>query len=1286
MVRENDERAALLPGDNPRNEERENINGSFNKYGSTDVDSTAAEQKQTEPPDVSFMGTDKKKTVSFFQMFRFATKLDVLLIIVGSLASIAHGAAWPVLFLNFGEMTDSFIPVGINVTNGTGPNFVDAMNDSALVYLYIACGTFAAAFIQVTCWSIACERQTHAIRQEFFKSILRQEIGWFDTHKSGELSTRLADDLERVREGLGDKSSLVVQSLSMFVSGFVVGFIKSWKLTLVMMSLSPLLAICSAFLGKLIQSYSNKEQQSYAKAGSVAEEVLSCIKTVTSFNGHQKELKRYNSALRESYKIGNRKTIVSSVGIAFFFLVIFSTYSLSFWYGSTQVQQWQECLTTCGISPGEVLTVFFCVMIASQSMGMITPHITAVATAMGSAVTIFGIIDNIPAIDASSTDGVKPENVSGRIQFKDVTFSYPTRKEVEVLQNFNLEIEPGKTVALVGESGCGKSTVVNLIQRFYDPDNGEVVFDGHNIKSLNIKWLRNKIGIVSQEPVLFGCSIAENIKYGRDDVTMEEVIEAAKSANAHKFILQLPKGYETLAGERGTQLSGGQKQRIAIARALVRDPKILLLDEATSALDSESEGLVQAALDQASQGRTTLIIAHRLSTVKNAEVIYAIDNGKVMEKGNHEELMANKGIYYQLVTLQTFDNGQTEDNEEMEIDLKDVALVEKTRKRTISRSLSVDDTKKDKEEKEEDVDIPTFMRVFRLNFPEWYLILIGFLGSVIAGSLMPVFAILFSEMLKVFTETGDELKNGAFFWSMMFLVLGILSGLGNYLTTFCFGLSGERLTMRLRYMSFQSLLRQDMAYFDETRHSTGALTTRLATDASLVKNATGIRVNVVLQALVGIVAGLVIGFIYGWKLTLLLIAAVPLMSLAGYAQMRAMGVDQKKDSKLLEEAGEIATESIENVRTVQGLTLEVRMYGYYQDKLLIPYKKNLRGAFLGGFSYAFSQAIVFFIYGGAFRFGAYLVEMGDMEPTNVYKVFFAVAFAGLSVGQASSMLPDYSKAKLAAGMIIKVLDTQPKIDNTSEDGATMDKIHGEVTYKDVCFKYPTRPDVTVLDKVSFQVKSGQTMALVGTSGCGKSTIVSLLQRLYDVADGSILVDGVDIRSLNTQFLRSRIAVVSQEPVLFDKTIAENITYGLEPPWTQDMIENAATMSNAHDFITALPEGYETMVGEKGTQLSGGQKQRVAIARALICNPPILILDEATSALDTENERIVQTALDRAKEGRTCIVIAHRLSTVQGADVIAVIDHGRVVELGTHQELLAVKGAYYSLTSGQLELR
>ncbi|KAF8792180.1 ATP-dependent translocase ABCB1 like protein [Argiope bruennichi] len=1125
----------------------------------------------------------EKNKFSIWQLFRYSKKCDVYLMIIGSFSAFINGAGWPILAIVFGSMTDTFLtksaseaPISIspngtsifgdedmhpNQTNGnvTNDNFEESMKAFSLYYLYIGIGVFFASTIQITSWVLACERQVYMMRQHFFRQFLRHEISWFDKHQSGELTTKLNDDLERVREGIGDKFSMLIQ---------------------------------------------------------------------------------YKSALNEALKVAIRKYTVTGIAFGFTFFVLYASYALAFWYGGKLVSENK-------MTPGDVFSVIFSVMIGSFALGNAMPQLAAVATAYGAGSSVFKIINTIPKIDPYSKDGIQPREFSANIKFHDVNFSYPTRKTVQVLKNFSLLIREGQTVALCGPSGSGKSTIVNLILRFYDPVGGYVTLGDYNLKTLNVSWLRSKIGIVSQEPVLFS-------------------------------------GRLILLAKRRCQLSGGQKQRIAIARALVRDPRILLLDEATSALDAESEAIVQEALDKAQEGRTTVVIAHRLSTIRSADIICAMENGEIKEQGTHEELMERQGLYYQLVTNQVFtdDNAHRSSEEDRLTDSEKFLSLKRKRSslRTVhsSGSSPISSLQLDLEE-----FLSTNPRasILKQSKSEWKEITIGSLASIATGSIMPAYAVFYSEIFHTFTLSGDALKESTFFWSMMFLMLAMIATVGHVFRTIGYSFAGEKLTTRLRYQTFSNVLRQDIAWFDDYRHTSGKLASRLATDIPLMKSAGGLRIGTVISGVVTLLASITIAFVFGWKLALALILVVPILLSAGAMQMKISKGNQIRDAELMSLASEIASESIENIKTVQSFSLENRFYERYVSNLLKPFQENKKNSRLYALAYAFSQAIMFFAYAAAFRLGAFLVAKNDMEPVNVYRVFFAMAFSAVAVGQWTLYLPDYAKAKLSAGLVFHLMNLVPNIDSSSE-GGIRPEVNGKIDFIDVKFRYPCRRNVQVLQGITLTINPGQTVALVGASGCGKSTLIALLERFYDPEIGKILLDGHDIKTINLKYLRSQMALVSQEPVLFNCTIKENITYGIEDKVTESDIEAVTRIANIHDFIINLPKGYDTVVGERGTQLSGGQKQRIAIARALIRHPKILLLDEATSALDTESEKAVQKALDQARQGRTCLIIAHRLSTIQNADCIAVIGNGKIVEKGTHQELVSKKGMYYELMKKQ----
>lgn len=476
-----------------------------------------------------------------------------------------------------------------------------------------------------------------------------------------------------------------------FVIAVMASFLYGWQLTLVVLSCCPFIILSTALVAKVQSSLTEKELSAYSGAGSVAEEVFSGIRTVFAFSGERKEIERFTQRLLPAKHVGIRKGLFSGLGSGIMWLVIYVCYAIAMWYGVKLIIA-DRYVENPSYTAAVLVIVLFGIIMGAQNLGFSSPHIETFATAKGAAESVFNIIERHSPIDPMDQKGLKPTAVEGNILFENISFCYPARKDVRVLDGFNLEIKAGQTVAFVGASGCGKSTCIQLMQRFYDPLEGSVKLDGNDLRELNVGWLRSQIGVVGQEPVLFATSIGENIRYGCPQATQEEIEQAARLANCHQFIMKFPKGYKTMVGERGAQMSGGQKQRIAIARALLRNPRILLLDEATSALDPTSEKRVQDALEVASQGRTTLVVSHRLSTITNADQIIFVKDGKVAELGTHKELMSREnGLYRQLVNLNKRKEETQKKVEGSDVDIKssmiendDVSIAEDS---TLSKSI-----------------------------------------------------------------------------------------------------------------------------------------------------------------------------------------------------------------------------------------------------------------------------------------------------------------------------------------------------------------------------------------------------------------------------------------------------------------------------------------------------------------------------------------------------------------------------------------------------------------------
>jgi ATP-binding cassette subfamily B (MDR/TAP) protein 1 len=831
-----------------------------------------------------------------------------------------------------------------------------------------------------------------------------------------------------------------------------------------------------------------------------------------------------------------------------------------------------------------------------------------------------------------------------------------------------------------------------------------VLVDGVDIKTVQLRWLRQQIGLVSQEPVLFGTSIRENIAYAKDGATDAEVEAAATLANADSFITKMPKGYATQVGERGIQLSGGQKQRIAIARAILKDPKILLLDEATSALDNQSEHVVQEALEKTMVGRTTIVVAHRLTTIRNADLIAVIQRGVVVEKGTHDELLSNSdGAYSQLIRLQQIHKEQDDEmldgaNVEDETEVISRSLSKGSRSsrglslrksRSASRSAR-DQLGKSNRSGEADVEMgerksrkraqSSLFRLVTYSKPEFHLFIFGGLAALANGTTFPVFGLLLSSIISTYFQPDKKkLRHDANFWSLMFLVLAIGIFIVSPIQFYSFAVIGQRLIRRLRRLTFDKVVRNEVAWFDEEENSSGSIGTRLSTDAAAVKSMVADTLSLVVQNIGTIICGLSIAFSADWRLSLLVLALVPLLGSQGYFQMKMMQGFSNDAKIAYEDASRVANDAISSIRTVSSFCAEEKVVNLYTEKCKRPLKSGIQQGYISGTGLAFSNFVLFACYALSFWYGSKLVQQGQTTFGDVFRVFFAITMSAMGVSQSAGLTPDLTKTKLAVNSVFELLDRKSLIDPFDMSGKTLKTVHGDIELRNISFTYPSRPALPIFRDLSLTVPAGKTVALVGESGSGKSTVISLLERFYDLDGGSILLDGVDIRELQVRWLRQQIGLVSQEPVLFNTSIKANIMYGRDDDVTESEIESAAQASNCHKFITGLPEGLDTTVGERGIQLSGGQKQRVAIARAIVKDPRILLLDEATSALDAESEHVVQEALDRIMVNRTTIVVAHRLSTIRNADVIAVVKNGVIVEQGKHDELMAREnGAYHAL--------
>ncbi|KAI1143665.1 putative ABC multidrug transporter [Hypoxylon sp. FL0543] len=1295
-------------------------------------------------------------TRGLFRYFRLLTyaepsKVDVGLLLIGTVASIAAGIPFPLLGILFGQLLDDLDSATCATQQAISPwEYQAAVNQKVLLVMACALAQFALIYIYIVCWNLFGERLAHRLRERYFRSLLRQEVSFFDKLPAGEVSSRLSADINIIKSGTSEKVGVYMGSLAMFITSYIVAFIKNARLAGILVSLVPAFMLMSLVGGHFIGKFSGMASQHVASASSIALESLSNVMVVHAFRANDRLEKKFANELRAAKRDSVKKAIATAVQSGLLYFIAFSASGLAYWQGSRIIAEVVGGRAE-GVTVGTVYTIIFLLVDASLVISQISPYLQIFGSATAALEKLETDMERRSKIDGTlPSQGDSFESFSGDVKLENVDFTYPSRPDAPVIQGVTLHLPAGQHTAIVGLSGSGKSTIAGLLTRLYDADQGAVYVDGRNVRDINVRQLRSFIGLVQQDPLLLDRSVLENIalglvnsprpehaalqpvlystqlseiaealRNGQDIIVAAEshgapalevvrmVQRAASLADAEVFLEHLEYGLGTIVGPNGDLLSGGQKQRVALARALVKDPRILVLDEATSSLDSASERRIQSAIEKVSSGRTVVSIAHRLATIQNADNIVVMRNGKVIEQGRHLDLIAKDGEYAALVRLQnmgsetssvsTARGSSTKGLNHSEIDIEKV-----------TQSLTSDDEKTPetpaveaemnatKDPKSPDQSRPTWATVKSMaavSRPHLLWLFVALFASVIVGGTYSGSALIFGNTIGALSpcNSEDAIRAAGSFFGLMFFVLAIAELFANGVSWSAFGWVAQKVLYTIRVLSFRSLFEQDLQWHQSEGRTPSMLLSYITSDSAAVEGLTGSIIGSIFSIGVNFIAAVILTLIVAWKIAIVCLATVPLMLGSGIMQMHILTRFAERHEKAFAKSVGITVEAVNSIKTVAALSLEQEVLGTYRRSLSGPRKEMTRSSMWANLFLAIAYSISNLIYAFIYWWGAKQIIESNYTQVQFFIVLIALLVSAQLWGQLFTLAPEVTRAGRSVGRIFDLIDLgssktlSTKKTKSGDHEATIESKGAPasntqglaVSFKQVKFSYPARPNRQVLKGLDMEIRPGQFCALVGPSGAGKSTVISLLERMYRVDSGSIEVDGMDISAKSEPVFRDDIGLVPQDSVLFDGSIRFNVALGARPgtePSDAD-IEEACKLANIHDTIVALPDGYDTQCGPSGGQLSGGQKQRLSIARALVRKPRLLLLDESTSALDAESERLLQDGLEKATRGITVVAIAHRLHTIRRADVIFMIEDGRCVERGSHEELLVRSESY-----------
>ena len=1233
--------------------------------------------------------TPGQKRTRFLDLFKLLKPADRVLLGIAILFSCWQGVIFPIFSIVFGNMGSSFVKT--NSLNDLQKN----IDEHFYQMLFLAGVILGSSFISAFLWNYLAKKQSKYLRNLYFQVLLAQNSTWFDAQRVDEMSTDFVKSVNTFSVIFSQKMNFYFVFYAQAIGGLLMGLYSAWLFTVFVLMLFPLLLFALYLSIKSFEKMDRKRGTRLNRIGATLEQAFRLIKPIKILNGEEHELKKLDDILKHDHDKEIRDGYRNGLDWGFFLFCTLAVFALTFYIGLMLVSnQYFNDNTQKPYSVADIISIIFCIIPGLLSLANIGPLEWALESGKA---TITKILEISESTQKEKSGSYRTKVIKGEIEFKNVSFSYPSNPDYKIINNLSLIIKPGQKIGIVGSSGCGKTTIIQLLERFYDVSEGEILLDGVSIKDYDINSLRQFIGVVSQQPVLITDTIYENITLGcplSASISQDGVMEVLDKVNGKEFVMSLDKKLDTIISNGGNNLSNGQKQKIAVARTLIRNPAVYLFDESTSAFDKWEEKEVHKRLEKIIEGSTNIHVAHKINSVINSDMIFVMHEGRLVEQGSHSNLMQIPNGFYQNLVM----NQETELSENgIESESEISPPFNSPRNKKVSSDLQelkiiTDLLANSALQKNERHGLAA--AIFESLSGKRDLVFYAFVSSAVMGSFSPIIGFLMSHIIyylgqleevmatsKIQPFTSDPEFSGIASIIHKYILsdfsVGIIAIVCALIQLGSFNHISSLFLKKLKTNYMRKMMYTDVEFFDQTENQPGNLSLLLTRESQLIQTSICQNFPVLIHASCSLIVSIVMGIYFSWRITLVSIALAPVLLIYKLIESKFAASYEKNDADL---DNVLLTESLSNLKLIRSLNAQEKFLQKFTIKSDKTSKRTIIFPILAGLVFGFSQLLNYLIYGVIFVVGTKFAMIYNLNLLDTLCAIFVLVFSINSLLVINEHIAAGISASRGYNDIRGKMSYVSQIEMDPSDPENAERIRrkkkgvtrGQIEFKNVTFAYGSSK-TPVLKEISFIAEPKSSVGVFGQSSSGKSSICELMLRFYEPDSGQILVDGVDIKELDLAYLRSLFGVIRQDTQLFNGDISYNIAYNI--PLTESQLLESAGKANVTEFTSRDPEGFTKNVGNKGEKMSGGQKQRILLARTFAREQKICLFDEPTSALDASSETMIFEALERLGKDKTSITFSNRVKSIKGCSLILVLDHGSIIEKGAYDELIAQKGFF-----------